>query len=58
MKKAQAIGISFESLRTNRKEDSIVYDIDIYVRDLDQLNTYIRDLENLSHIEKVVRIIR
>ena len=58
MKKAQSIGISFDSFHANRKGDVTVYNLDIYVKDLNHLNTYVRDLEKLSYIEKVVRIVK
>ena len=58
MKKAQSIGISFESFYANHKGDVTIYNLDIYVKDLNHLNTYIRDLESLSYIEKVVRIVK
>ncbi|MBQ7104945.1 MAG: bifunctional (p)ppGpp synthetase/guanosine-3',5'-bis(diphosphate) 3'-pyrophosphohydrolase [Bacilli bacterium] len=58
MQKASTSNINIDSMRTNRKLDEIIYDVDIWVRDLDHLNNFIRDLENISYIEKVVRIIK
>ncbi len=58
MQKASSSGISIDSMHNIRKDDEIVYEVDIWVRDLEHLNNYIRDLENISCIEKVVRIIK
>ena len=58
MQKASSSGISIDNIRTNRKIDEVVYDVDLWVRDLEHLNNFIRDLENISYIEKVVRIIK
>ena len=58
MQKASTSGINIDSMRTNRKTDEIIYDVDVWVRDLEHLNNFTRDLENMSYIEKVVRIIK
>lgn len=58
MQKASVSNINIDSMRTNRKTDTVVYEADLWVRNLDHLNSFIRDLENMSYIEKVVRIIR
>ncbi len=58
MQKASLSGIGIDSVHTNRKMDEIVYEVDLLVRNLEHLNNFIRDLENMSYIEKVVRIIR
>ena len=58
MQKASSSNISIDNIRTNRKIDEVIYDVDLWVRDLDHLNNFIRDLENISYIEKVVRIIK
>ena len=58
MQKASSLGINIDSMHTNRKTDEIVYEVDLWVRDLEHLNHFIRDLENIPYVEKVVRIIR
>lgn len=58
MQKASTAGINIDSMRTNRKVDEVIYNVDLWVRDLEHLNSFIRDLENMSYIEKVVRIIK
>ena len=58
MQKASTSGINIDSMRTNRKTDEIIYDVDVWVRDLEHLNNFTRDLEKMSYIEKVVRIIK
>ena len=58
MQKASTSGINIDSMHTTRKVDEVIYNIDIWVRDLEHLNNFIRDLENMSYIEKVVRIIK
>ncbi len=58
MQKASSSGISIDNIRTNRKIDEVIYDVDLWVRDLEHLNNFIRDLENISYIEKVVRMIK
>lgn len=58
MQKASTSNISIDSMHTHRKVDEVVYEVDIWVRDLEHLNKFIRDLENMTYVEKVERIIQ
>ena len=58
MQKASSSGINIDNIRTSRKTEEVIYDVDLWVRDLNHLNNFIRDLENISYIEKAVRIIK
>ena len=58
MQKATVSNISIDSMRTINKIDDILYELDIWVNNLEHLNNFIRDLNNLSYIDNVVRFIR
>ena len=58
MQKASNSNISIDSMKTINKTDDILYEIDIWVNNLEHLNNFIRDLNNFSYIDSVERLIK
>ena len=58
MQKATSYNISIDSIKTINKIDDVLYEVDIWVKDLEHLNNFIRDLNNLSYIDNVMRFIK
>jgi len=58
MQKTTSYNINIDSMKTINKLDGILYEIDLWVKDLEQLNNFIRDLNNLSYIDEVMRFIK
>ena len=57
MQKATASNISIDSMKTVNKVDGVLYEVDIWVKSLEQLNNFIRDLNSLTYIDNVERFI-
>ena len=55
MQKATISNISIDSMKTVNKIDGVLYELDIWVKNLLQLNNFMRDLNNLSYIDSVER---
>lgn len=58
MQKATGYNISIDSIKTIHKTEDTLYEINIWVRDLEHLNNFIRDLNNLTYINNVMRFIK
>lgn len=58
MQKATSYNISIDSMKTIHKTEDTLYEINIWVRDLEHLNNFIRDLNNLTYINNVMRFIK
>ena len=58
MQKATISNISIDSMKTINKIDDILYELNIWVNSLEHLNNFIRDLNNLTYIDSVMRFIR
>ena len=58
MQKASNSNISIDSMKTINKTDDVLYEIDIWVNNLEHLNNFIRDLNNFSYIDSVERLIK
>ncbi len=57
MQKATVSNISIDSMKTINKVDGVLYELDIWVKSLEQLNNFIRDLSSLTYIDNVERFI-
>lgn len=55
MQKATISNISIDSMKTINKVDGVLYELDIWVKNLEQLNNFMRDLNNLTYIVSVER---
>ena len=58
VQKTAMMNINIDGIRTIGKEKGIVYSIDVYVRDLEQLDKLLLEYNKLSYIYKVERLMR
>jgi len=58
VQKASASNIKIDDISKVSRYDEMVYEIDIWVRDLVHLNNFIRDIDSLGCVYHTVRIIR
>jgi len=58
MQKATISNISIDSMKTINKVDGILYELDIWVKGIEQLNVFMRDLSNLTYIDNVERFMK
>ena len=58
MQKASVSNISIDNIKTLSKTDIVLYEIDLWISSLERLNNFIRDLNQLSYVESVERIMR
>ncbi len=56
--KTASININIDSTRTIGKDKGFIYSIDVYVRDIDQLNKLVLEYNKLSYVDKVERLMR
>ncbi len=56
IKKLSTYDVNIDLVNTIKKIDTIIYEIDLYVRNLEQLNIVITNLQKLSFIRKVERL--
>lgn len=56
MKKLSNYDVNIDLVNTIKKTDTIIYEIDLYVRNLEQLTNIINNLQNLNFIRKVERL--
>lgn len=57
-KKAIALGVNIDSIKTINRTDGITFEIEIYVEDLKKLNKFMNDVSNIKYIKNVVRVIK
>ena len=58
MQKASVSNISIDNIKTLSRTDTMIYEIDLWISSLERLNNFIRDLNQLSYIENIERIMR
>ena len=58
MQKANTSGILIDNMKTLNKTDTFMYEIDLWVRSLEHLNNYIRDLKALKYVYDVTRVMK
>ena len=56
--KTSMMNINIDGIRTIGKEKGIIYAIDVYVRDLEQLNKLLMEYNKLTYIIKVERLMK
>lgn len=56
--KASVSDIAVDDVKTLNKADTITYEFDLWVRSLEHLNNFIRDLKTLNYVEDVVRVMK
>jgi len=58
MQKASISGISIDNIKTLEKGDTTIYEVDLWVRSLEHLNNFSRDLCALKYVIDVKRIMK
>ena len=58
MQRASTSNISIDNIKTLSKTDIVMYEVDLWVSNLERLNNFIRDLNALDYIESIERIMR
>ena len=58
MQKASVSNISIDNIRTLSRTDTIIYEIDLWVKTLDRLNNFMRDINQLSYVISVERVMK
>ena len=58
MQKASTSNISIDNIKTLSKTDTVIYEIDLWVRTLEKLNNFIRDINQLDYVISVERVMR
>ena len=56
--KTSMMNINIDGIRTIGKEKGIIYAIDVYVRDLEQLDKLLMEYNKLTYIIKVERLMK
>ena len=58
IQKASSVGINVDSIKTINKTESIIYEVDVFVTGIEQLNKLVKELMNLKYITNVVRFMK
>jgi len=58
MQKASTSNISIDNIKTLSKTDTVIYEIDLWVKTLEKLNNFIRDINQLDYVISVERVMR
>ena len=58
MQKASVSNISIDNIKTLSRTDIVIYEIDLWVRTLEKLNNYMRDINQLSYVISVERVMK
>lgn len=58
MQKASVSNISIDNIKTLSKTDIVIYEIDLWVRSLERLNNFIRDLNQLNYVISIERVMK
>ena len=56
--KASLSGISIDNIKTLVKGKNTMIEVDLWVKSLEHLNNFIRDLKNLKYINNVERVMK
>ena len=56
--KASSFNISIDNIKTLRNADTFIYEIDLWVRDVEHLNNFIRNINTLKYVVDVMRIMK
>ncbi len=58
MQKASVSNISIDNIRTLSRTDTVIYEIDLWVKTLDRLNNFMRDINQLNYVISVERVMK
>ena len=56
--KASSFNISIDNIKTLRNADTFIYEIDLWVRDVEHLNNFICNINTLKYVVDVMRIMK
>ena len=56
--KASSFNILIDNIKTLRNADTFIYEIDLWVRDVEHLNNFIRNINTLKYVVDVMRIMK
>ena len=56
--KASVSNISIENFKTLSKDANSIYELDIWVKSLESLNNFIRDLSVIKNVKEVKRVMK
>ena len=58
MQRASVSNISIDNIKTLSRTDNVVYEVDLWVNNLERLNNFMRDVNALDYVENVERVMR
>ena len=58
MQKASVSNISIDNIKTLSRTDTVIYEIDLWLRSLEKLNNFMRDIKSLNYIISVERVMK
>lgn len=58
MQKASTSNISVDNIRTLNRTDTVTYEVDLWVKSLEKLNNYMRDINQLDYVISVERVMK
>ena len=58
MQKASISNISIDNMKTLNKSDTVMYEIDLWVKSLEHLNNFMRDLSSLKYVYEITRVVK
>lgn len=58
MQKANIHNISIDNIKTLSKGDIFMYEVDLWVKSIEHLNNFIRDITSFKYVEDVVRVMK
>ena len=58
MQKASVSNMSIDNIRTLSRTDTVIYEIDLWVKSLERLNNFMRDINQLSYVISVERVMK
>ena len=58
MQKANISNISIYNIKTLSRTDTVIYEVDFRINNLERLNNFIRDLSGLKYVENIERTMR
>ncbi len=58
MQKASVSNISIDNIKTLSRTDIVIYEIDLWVKSLEKLNNFMRDINQLGYVISVERVMK
>ena len=58
MQKANTSNIAIDNIKTLSRTDLVIYEVDLWVNSLERLNNFIRDINQISYIENIERVMK